>query len=288
MSRIAFTQGWQFCEPVTLPHWDITNPVDFERSLQYIDEADPDLLLIAWPCTKWSPYQRLNARTQVQKRALEEARREQKRTFLRLSARAAASQRKRKKVVLGENPAPSLAWKEPEIVTGFDGLSHVQCDQCQYGLVHPETQQPIRKRTQFVGQPKVVKYLSKKCPGRHQHAHIEGNVRIDDLSVRLSTWCGAYPPALCRAILKGAEEFLADEERSEEVLYEEVFAEEKMMAGDDLVESDGDWAQGRESSDEETRKRQRREGESRIHLDEVQADGEAEPPLVMKGGPNPD
>ena len=190
--------------------------------------------------------------------------------------------------MVGENPAPSLAWKEPEIVTGFDGLSHVQCDQCQYGLVHPETQQPIRKRTQFVGQPKVVKYLSKKCPGRHQHAHIEGNVRIDDLSVRLSTWCGAYPPALCRAILKGAEEFLADEERSEEVLYEEVFAEEKMMAGDDLVESDGDWAQGRESSDEETRKRQRREGESRIHLDEVQADGEAEPPLVMKGGPNPD
>lgn len=43
VSRIAYTQGWQFCEPVTIPHWDITNPVDFEQALSYIEREDPDL-----------------------------------------------------------------------------------------------------------------------------------------------------------------------------------------------------------------------------------------------------
>ena len=136
---------------------------------------------------------------------------------------------------------------------GFEGLQHVQCDQCQYGLVHPECRRPIRKRTQFVGQPKVVKSLTKKCPGRHQHAHIEDNVKIDELSVRLSTWCGAYPPDLCRAIIRGAEEFLSTRDENEEIYYEEVFAEEKMMPGDELVDSEGDWAAGRVSSGDEER-----------------------------------
>ena len=241
VSRIAYTQGWQFCEPVTLPHWDITNPVDFEQALHYIEREDPDLLIIAWPCTKWSSFQRLATKTAVQKAALEEERREQRRTFLSLSGRAASLQRQRKKAVLGENPATSLAWDQPEIALSFAGLASVQCDQCQYGLKHPETGEPLRKRTKFMGQPTVVKYLTRRCPGDHQHGQIEGSVHIDDMSVSLATWCGAYPPDLCRAILKGATEYLMelesqDHEEESGGYFHEVLAEESLMDGPEVID----------------------------------------------------
>ena len=227
VSRIAYTQGWQFCEAVTIPHWDITNPVDFEQALDYIDREDPDLLIIARPCTKWSSYQRLTARTHVQRAALEQERREQTRTFLSLSGRAASLQRQRGKAVIGENPASLLAWSQPEIAHAFEGLSFVQYDQCQYGLKHPETGEPIRKGTQFAGHPTVVKYLTKK------HAHIEGAVHVEDMSVSLVTWCGAYPPELCRAILRGATEYLTTrpEDEGDMAYFEDVFAEEALMDG---------------------------------------------------------
>ena len=271
LSRMAYTGGWQFCEPVTLPHWDITNPNDFQMALEYVNREDPDLVVIAWPCTKWSPYQRLNARTSVQKEALEELRKEQRATFLSLSAQVAASQRRRRKAVIGENPAPSLAWQQPEIILGFDGLSHVQCDQCQYNLKHPETGQPIRKRTQFAGQSTVVKYLDKKCPGDHEHAHTEGSVRIDGDTFPMATWCGAYPPQLCRAILRGAEEFLQNRGEEDPVYFNEVFAEEKMMEGDEVVESDEDWTKGMDSSDEESRFKERHTKKPRYDEEVVEA-----------------
>ena len=240
VSRIAYTQGWQFCEPITLPHWDITNPVDFEQALDYIDRENPDFLIMAWPCTKWSSYQRMNASTGAQRAALEEERREQRRTFLSLSGRAASLQRRKGKALLAENPATSLAWDQPEISLALQGLAKVQCDQCQYGLKHPESGEPIKKRTQFVGQPQVVKYLARQCPGDHAHAHIEGSVHVGDMSVSLATWCGAYPPALCRAMLQGATEFLqgSPPDDYDEAYYEEVFAEEALMDGEEAIEQE--------------------------------------------------
>ena len=239
VSRIAYTQGWQFCEPITLPHWDITNPVDFEQALEYIDRESPDFLIVAWPCTKWSSYQRMYASTGAQRAALEEERREQRKTFLSLSGRAASLQRRKGKALLAENPATSLAWDQPEISLALQGLAKVQCDQCQYGLKHPQTGEPIKKRTQFVGQPQVVKHLAKQCPGDHAHAHIEGSVHVGDMSVSLATWCGAYPPALCRAMLQGATEFLQEPPPDpDDAYYEEVFAEEALMDGDEVIDQE--------------------------------------------------
>ena len=50
LSRLAFSWGWEFCEPISLPHWDLRQPQECELALDYIDRCNPDLLMVAWPC----------------------------------------------------------------------------------------------------------------------------------------------------------------------------------------------------------------------------------------------
>ena len=149
-------------------------------------------------------------------------------------------QRRRGKAVLGENPHSSRAWVQPEVLDGFEGLPTAVLDQCQYGLKHPTTGEPIRKRTRFVGQPLVLSGLHQRCDGSHDHAHIEGSVRVGDRSVSLAAWAGGYPLPLCRAILDGATRFLRAAPSS--LSHGGLLAEEVLMNEEDLLTSDSDYA----------------------------------------------
>eukprot|EP00435_Cladocopium_sp_Y103_P055915 s2552_g18.t1 len=113
LSRLADSWGWQFCEPITLPNWDLSKQSDIAAALDYVDRCNPDLLVVAWPCTKWSPMQNMNIKTEAQRRALEAAQLRERKTFLSFTRRAVLKQRARRKAVLGENPHPSKAWKQP-------------------------------------------------------------------------------------------------------------------------------------------------------------------------------
>ena len=118
-------------------------------------------------------------------------------------------QRRKGRAVLGENPKPSLAWKTPEILEGFAGCAEAIGDQCMYGLKRPVHQTPMRKRTRFMGQETVVKYLHNRCNGSHDHWPIEGKFKDEQGKWQaLSEWAGGYPPTLCKAMLRGATEFL--------------------------------------------------------------------------------
>ena len=60
------TGKWQMLEPITLPHWDLLQEKDRQEALEYIDREDPDLLVLAWPCTVWSMLQTLGKKTEEQ------------------------------------------------------------------------------------------------------------------------------------------------------------------------------------------------------------------------------
>ena len=139
-------------------------------------------------------------------------------------------------MTLGENPAGSKAWSQPEIIDAFEGLGEATADLCQYGLQHPENQMALRKRTKFMGQEEALVHLHRKCPGDHEHAPIEGSVKVGERTVALSEWSGGYTLPLCQAILAGAEQCLQSEPR--EAYHTGVMPEEILMEGEELVESD--------------------------------------------------
>ena len=104
---------------------------------------------------------------------------------------------------LHEHPARASSWKRPCIdrLMKDPRVSSVLADQCQYGLVttHASGQtRAIRKTTRFMSSaPLVLEELSLRCQGGHVHDRMEGG--------RTASAAAIYSPALCRAILRGAE-----------------------------------------------------------------------------------
>ena len=52
---------------------------------------------------------------------------------------------------MGENPKPSLAWKEPLIIEAFDGRTAAITNMYQYGLRIPGGAAFLRKRARLEG-----------------------------------------------------------------------------------------------------------------------------------------
>ena len=145
------------------------------------------------------------------------------------------------RAILGENPLPSLAWKQEDIIDGFGGLPEGICDQCQYGLRHPENGMPLKKPTRFVGQEEIVSELRERCQGDHVHFPIEGSVRTEEFgTISLSSWAGGYPIPLCRAIMRGALSFLHRPAATGKDTYvlEEFVAEESFQDGAEGIDEE--------------------------------------------------
>eukprot|EP00435_Cladocopium_sp_Y103_P071921 s575_g38.t1 len=120
----------------------------------------------------------MNIKTEAQRRAPEAAQLRERKTFLPFTRKAVLKQH------AGENPHPSKAWKQPEIIDAFERLPQAVLDQCEYGLKHPENHMSIQKATRFMGQEEVFTYLHTRCSGDHDHEVIEGNVRVGGRAVK--------------------------------------------------------------------------------------------------------
>ena len=234
LSRFAYGLGWEYLEPVTLPGWDLTDPRIQLEAHDYIDKVDPDFVMLAWPCGPWSLLQDLNSKTWTQREALQH-KRETSRKLLKFSAQVSLKRQKRGRATLGENPLTSLAWKEDPIIDGFGDFPQGICDQCQYGLKHPENRMPLKKATRFVGQEEIVAELRKRCPGNHEHFPIEGSVRTKDGTISLSSWAGGYPVPLCRAIMTGVINYIHRPDGKQVYVLEDHVAEESYQDGMDAI-----------------------------------------------------
>ena len=189
---------------MTLPGWDLMKDSDYKMALEYIDRVSPDLLVIAWPCTKWSRLQTMGRKSVLQLARLVTERKKQ-RKLLRFTRDAALRQRRRKGRVLGENPATSLAWKEPLIVEAFDGLAHEVTDMCCYGLEVPG-KGALRKRTRLAGHKGVMKYCVKKCCCKKPHVPVLGSAKIGGRWRSVSDFAGGYTKEFAEAVIRGADE----------------------------------------------------------------------------------
>ena len=103
---------------------------------------------------------------------------------------------------LHEHPASACSWQVPRMAAlrKHQDVSEVIAHLCQYGLMTPGpdgTPTPAQNPTRFLSSaPELLSWLGQLCPGDHNHQQL--------ISGRASA-AAIYPPALCRAMLRGIE-----------------------------------------------------------------------------------
>ena len=103
LTTLACQEGWSTYEPITLDSgWNLEYKADREKAFAYLEEIDPDVIMIAWPCGPWSVMQNANMRTDLQRRALYQRRSKARRTLLTFVKKVTLWQRRRGRIVLGE------------------------------------------------------------------------------------------------------------------------------------------------------------------------------------------
>ena len=200
VSIVGSVMGWHASEPITLPTFDLMRTDHQAEAWKYIMDLDPDFIMIAWPCTPWSQMQRINRRTPYQIRKLNLTRQEH-RVLLKFVNKVVRYQVERRRAVLGENPEQSLAWKEPPIIAAFSDQASGKGHMCMFNKRRPDNDLLVRKGTRFDGTPEIVRNVSKICNGKHRHSPIEGSMKVQGKSCRVSEWAGGYTKELARAII---------------------------------------------------------------------------------------
>ena len=262
------TGRWQMLEPITLPHWNLLQEKDRKEALEYIDREDPDLLVLAWPCTVWSTLQTLGKKTEEQLQRLAERRQEQ-RILLDFCFEASKRQRSRGGALLGENPWTSKAWKEEAIIRAFEKMSHGCTEMCAYGLKKPQEEDPwsrplyLRKKTGLAGTAEIVESCNRRCPKDHVHAPVLGGVRLGGRWMTLSDFAGGYTADFAKAVLRGAETYLRRGRQREVFVQSEVLAEEGFCPAED--EEDSKMKKREEEEDEKGEKDDKKEQLMIVH-----------------------
>ena len=257
----AERSNWSMMEPVTLPGWNLLEEADRQEALAYLAREDPDLLVLAWPCTFWSILQEMGTKTEEQRSRLMENRMEQ-RNILNFVCEACQQQRARGGAVLGENPYTSRAWREEAIIHAFDGMGETVTDMCQYGLRKPKNEDHrqkalfLRKRTRLRGTEEILKHCSRRCQGKHEHAPVLGSVKIQGKWQALSDFAGGYTKQFAKCVLDGAEEYLKKGRRKEAFVAGDEVPEERFMPAEDEEDEDEEVRRFGKEDEEERKKNQ--------------------------------
>ena len=232
VTMMAVGRGWIGQEPVTLPRWDLRDAADRASAYQYLVKEEPDLLVLAWPCTVWSPLQYLGHMTEERHEKLLDRQQADRNDFLSLVHEMTKFQRSRGRAHLGENPFRSRAWKEPWIVSAYEGEGCGRVDMCRYGLRRPDTKQLLQKPTRLMGTPEIVKKCVASCRCTQTHAHTLGSFKWKGRSRSVAEFAGGYTRSFARQVVVGAEEFLdhwKPDRMTVFTVYDEGVAEESMM-----------------------------------------------------------
>ena len=107
--------GWDAYQPITLPAFDIRNPIDCEAARKYVGRIDPDFVALAQCCTPWLVMQQMNQRTPHQCRELR-IKQEEGRDLLCFTEKLVYYQADRHRAVISESPQRALSWNGPPML----------------------------------------------------------------------------------------------------------------------------------------------------------------------------
>ena len=227
VTKQAEAQGIQSAGAYDLKNgYDFTKASDRERCFRKLEAEDPDVLVISPPCGPFSILQEWNYRRMPLKKAVVML--QEGVQHLNFAMRLYEWQVRRGKVALFEHPKGARSWHEPRVerCRKLPGVQLVDADQCQFGLRVKEHEELNKKPTRFmVNSTAIAEQLSRQCPGEHKHqALTSGRAKAAE----------EYTPALCQAIIQGAQQHAS----SQVVLVEEDEGEDLEDALDRELEGD--------------------------------------------------
>jgi hypothetical protein len=148
---------------------DFRNPLELDLCLLLVFLLTPALVVMAFPCTAWCSWSRINAlKSDVVARRREGAR-------LQLTHVAAMAQLQMPRAFVAENPLNSLAWSQPELaVLRRSPFKWVRCDQCCLGLKGPNGIAMKKPTAFYTNSDELVRTLARACRGDHPHEVCQG------------------------------------------------------------------------------------------------------------------
>ncbi len=113
----------------------MTKQSDKRRAWKELEEIDPDVIVLAFPC---SPWPRLRLMERGERRVLLEKERDQHRALLKFTTDVAKYYNRKGRFVIVENPRGSDAWKQQELEWIVRNLHKISLDMCAFNLRHPK------------------------------------------------------------------------------------------------------------------------------------------------------
>ena len=152
----------------------------------------PLLIVIAFPCTNWCLFTRLNYANKpeilAKKRAIDNK-------MLRLMVWTMQYQHSQGRLFLFENPASSAIWRNALMKHIYDlrGVCTATSDACAFGLID-QYGVPIWKTHRWLcNDTNMLHAVCKECPGHVHHSRVMGS------TTKMS---GVYTDALADSILR--------------------------------------------------------------------------------------
>ena len=176
--------------------FDFKKVADRNRAFHRITTDKPFLIVLAFPCSIWSSIQNLR---KANEKDLLGVLREEERVLLRFVRAVCEIQVKNNRHFLLENPAGSMAWKEPDIAHVVSNLSVDTCisHMCRFNKKNASGK-PLYKPTRFSSSSQcVIDNLKRRCESNHVHGH----VMVGDRTA--SAAAGEYSKELAEAIITG-------------------------------------------------------------------------------------
>ena len=196
------TWGLKVVQPI-----DIRFGVDLRKRdarrwlLRRLDQLNPRLAIVEFPCTAWSILQR-NVNYRDRPEELRQ-RQEADRPFLRLTNDVFESQVRRGGHALAENPASAMSHAQPEILDLRNRYYETTSDMCRFGMTGYGGR-PLRKTVRWIATHQTfIRALDRHCQWDHEHEKVEG---------KNTGHSAVYPPALADAICKAYLDVVQEED----------------------------------------------------------------------------
>ena len=175
---------------------------DRKRVRERVSSDEPWLVIGCPPCVDYSFF---NVTLNHKKMDPKELKRRlvEREVFLRFAVEIYVMQISAGRHFLHEHPLGATSWEEELLkdLAKVKGVGTVIGHLCEYGLTTPAAgggRLPAKKATRFLSSaPAILEQLGRKCSGNHRHQRLHQS---------RPAAAAIYPPQLCRAILRGAEE----------------------------------------------------------------------------------
>lgn len=189
----------------TLQDGDLATEAGQVSLLSIILREEPEHVWLSPECSPFCNWSRFNMNRSLSCHKKIQLSRDQARVHLALCNLVAKLQIANSRHVHMESPWTAETWKQPELAE-FLSASYAAClDQCQFGLKHPESHNPMQKKTriQTTSRDMLLVLDSRVCKREHTHSQISGRCTWKGKSISVSRFAASYPRLLAKAIIKG-------------------------------------------------------------------------------------